>query len=121
MTTPMVNPEFIYKIAPKALFDASIAAGKFLGAPIDQQDGYIHFSTASQLGETLRLYFAGQPDLVIFSVRSYDLGAALRWEPSRGGQLFPHVYAELPMSRVVEQGRVDVPPGGIVPLPAFVR
>jgi uncharacterized protein (DUF952 family) len=121
MTAPMRNPDFVYKIAPKALFDASVAAGKFLGAPIDQQDGYIHFSTASQLAETLRLHFAGQSDLVIFSVRSYDLGATLRWEPSRGDQLFPHVYGELPMSLLVEQATVSVAPDGSVALPAFVR
>jgi uncharacterized protein (DUF952 family) len=121
MVTPMQNPDFIYKIASRALFDASLAAGRFTGMPIDAEDGYIHFSTAAQLGETLRLHFAGQADLIVFAVRSYDLGAGLRWEPSRGGQLFPHLYGELPMSAVTERATVAVASDGSVTLPEWVR
>ncbi|MEO7222243.1 MAG: DUF952 domain-containing protein, partial [Devosia sp.] len=85
----MRNPEFVYKIASHEAYRVFSKAGRFPGMPIDIKDGYVHFSTAAQLVETLRLYFAGQGDLVVFSVRTYDLGVGLRWEPSRGGQLFP--------------------------------
>jgi len=113
--------DFIYKIADRMMFERSLAAGRFLGAPIDQKDGYIHFSTAEQLAETLRLHFAGATDLVVFSVSAPALGDALRWEASRGGALFPHLYGELPMSAVLEKARVDVPADGKVVLPAFVK
>ncbi len=121
MTTPLQNPDFVYKIAPRELFEASRAAGKFLGAPIDLKDGYIHFSTATQLAETLRLHFAGQSDLVVFSVDAPALGAALRWEPSRGGQLFPHLYGELPMRAALQTAIVSVGADGSVALPDWVR
>lgn len=113
--------DFVYKIADRMLFERSLQAGRFLGAPIDLKDGYVHFSTAEQLAETLRLHFAGATDLVVFSVNAPKLGDALRWEPSRGGALFPHLYGELPMSALVEQARVDVPADGNVVLPAFVK
>lgn len=120
MVTPMRNPEFIYKIASRPVFEASQAAGRFLGMPIDHKDGYIHFSTATQLEETLRLHFAGQDDLVVFCVNAPDLGADLRWEPSRGGQLFPHLYGELPMSAIVAEATTDVAADGSVILPEWV-
>ena len=87
---------------------------------IDAQDGYIHFSTAEQLAETLSLHFKGQTGLVLFRVRSFDIGSKLVWEPSRGGELFPHVYGSFPMSAVTWQGTVDVGPDGGVTLPAEV-
>ena len=121
MVTPMPNPEFIYKIASRPVFEASAATGRFAGMPIDLKDGYVHFSTAAQLAETLRLHFAGQSDLIVFSVSCFDLGAGLRWEPSRGGQLFPHLYGELPMSAVVDQAVVAVAADGRVQLPEFVQ
>jgi uncharacterized protein (DUF952 family) len=67
---------------------------------VDHQDGYIHFSTALQAGETARRYFRDQPDLVVLEVEGDDLGADLRWEPSRGGDLFPHLYAPLACAQV---------------------
>lgn len=88
----------IYKIAPAALWREAEAAGRFEGAPVDLQDGYIHFSTASQARETARRHFAGQDDLVLVAVDTVALGSALRWEPSRGGDLFPHLYGPLPVS-----------------------
>ena len=81
----MLHPEFAYKVAPRGLVDAARAKGRFIGAPIDLSDGFIHLSTAEQLAETLRRYFAGQPDLVLFSVCMADfgpamvLGAVARW------------------------------------------
>ena len=121
MTTPMRNPEFIYKIATAENFAAAKAAGTYTGMPIDEKDGYIHFSTAGQLAETLGLHFKGQKGLVLFSVRSFDLGAMLRWEPSRRGQLFPHVYGTFPISAIAWQGTVDVGDDGSVTLPAEVK
>lgn len=86
----------IFKIVPAPLWRAAQAAGVFAGAPVDLADGYIHFSTAEQARETAAKHFAGQDDLLLVSVEAEDFGAALRWEPSRGGALFPHLYAPLP-------------------------
>ncbi|RYE87776.1 MAG: DUF952 domain-containing protein [Hyphomicrobiales bacterium] len=116
----MTNPDFIYKIASAENFAAAIAASTYRGMPIDEKDGYVHFSTAAQLAETLSLHFKGQSGLVLFSVRSADLGSKLVWEPSRGGQLFPHVYGTFPMSALAWQGMVDVGADGSVTLPAEV-
>lgn len=88
----------IYKIAPAALWDAASRAGTFDGAAVDLKDGYIHFSTAAQVRETAAKHFAGQADLVLVAVATGPLGDALKWEPSRGGALFPHLYAPLPTS-----------------------
>ncbi|MDB5701517.1 MAG: hypothetical protein JWL66_1716 [Sphingomonadales bacterium] len=74
--------------------------GAFAGAPVDLADGYIHMSTADQLDETLSKHFAGQTGLVIASIDLDVLGDALKWEPSRGGALFPHYYGKLPLSAV---------------------
>jgi len=90
----------IYKICPQALWREAEAAGLFNGAPVDLQDGYIHFSTATQVRETAAKHFAGQADLVLIAVDGDVLGADLRWEASRGGDLFPHLYAVMPVSAV---------------------
>lgn len=90
----------IYKICPQALWREAEEAGRFMGAPIDLQDGYIHFSTAAQARETAARHFAGQDDLVLVAVAEGALGDALRYEPSRGGDLFPHLYAPLPLDAV---------------------
>ena len=119
MVTP--NPDFVYKIATHAAYRVFVKSGTFPGMPIDINDGYVHFSTAEQLAETLRLHFAGQDNLVVFSVRTSDLGIALRWEPSRGGQLFPHLYGELPISTVGRHATIAVAADGSVTLPVWVR
>ena len=90
----------IYKIAPAALWREAEAAGVFLGAPVDLADGFIHFSSADQARETAARHFAGQADLVLVAVEEAALGPALRWEPSRGGALFPHLYGPLALSAV---------------------
>ncbi len=113
--------ETIYKVCSREVFAASVAAGRFLGAPIDLADGYLHFSTAAQLRETLRLYFAGEADLALFAVAAAPLGATLRWEASRGGELFPHLYAELPMAEIGETATSAVAADGAVELPGWVR
>jgi uncharacterized protein (DUF952 family) len=113
-------PQFIYKVSSREIYEASLAAGSFVGQPIDLQDGYIHFSSAAQLGETIRLYFAGLGDQVLFQVPAAPLGDALRWEASRGGDLFPHLFAELPMASVSNLALLDVPADGLVILPDWV-
>jgi uncharacterized protein (DUF952 family) len=90
----------IYKICPQALWRQAEAIGVFTGAPIDLQDGYIHLSTAEQARETAARHFAGQEDLLLVAVDEPGLGDALRYEPSRGGDLFPHLYAPLPLTAV---------------------
>ena len=94
----MVEP--IYKIAPRALWEAAKAKGRFDGAPVDEADGYIHFSTGQQARETAARHFARQDDLLLIAVDPARLGEALRFEPSRGGALFPHLYRVLKRSEI---------------------
>lgn len=91
----------IYKILRRPEWDAFCAAGETLGVPIDLADGYIHFSAAPQLAETAARHFADQSDLVLVAFDADKLGAALKWEPSRGGALFPHLYRALRLDEVV--------------------
>lgn len=97
---PMSPPQIIYKIVPVALWQEAQAAGVFRGAPVDLADGFIHFSTAQQVAETAAKHFAGQSDLLLVAVNADALGA-LKWEPSRGGALFPHLYAGMPLDAVL--------------------
>jgi len=83
---------------------AVLEAGSFDGAPVDIADGYIHLSTVDQLTETVDKHFAGQDDLHVAEVDLDALGDAVKWEPSRGGQLFPHLYGPLPLNVVVAYG-----------------
>ena len=91
----------IFKILDSALFEKAQASGQFAGAGIDLKDGYIHFSTREQVQETARLHFQGQTNLMVMAVAQDKLGEALKWEASRGGQLFPHLYGVLNMADVV--------------------
>ena len=91
----------IYKIASQAQWREAEAAGQFRGAPIDLADGFIHFSTAEQVRETAARHFSGRDDLVLAAVDAGRLGDALRYEVSRGGALFPHLYAPLDFSTVL--------------------
>lgn len=90
----------LYKIVPQALWRKAEAEGVFAGAPVDLADGYIHFSTAAQVRETAAKHFAGQDDLLLAAIDGDRLGEALKWEPSRGGALFPHLYAALDLAAV---------------------
>lgn len=91
---------FIYKITPRTAWEKAEQAGRYDGAPVDFSDGFIHFSTSAQVAETAAKHFAGQDDLLLVAVRADRLGAKLKWEPSRGGALFPHLYAPLDLSHV---------------------
>jgi uncharacterized protein (DUF952 family) len=87
--------QLIYKILSAAEWSAAERSGVFAGAGIDLQDRYIHFSTAAQAEETAAKHFAGQRDLVLVAVDADKLGDAVKWEVSRGGALFPHLYGTL--------------------------
>jgi uncharacterized protein (DUF952 family) len=115
------TPQLIYKIATAASYAPARMAEQYDGMPIDAADGYMHFSTAVQLAETLRLHFKGQSDLVILAVRTADL-PELVWEPSRNGQLFPHLYGgPLSLSAVEWEAPVTVDAEGNCRLPEGVR
>ena len=90
----------ISKICPVKLWHDAERAGAFAGSPVDLEDGFIHFSTAAQAPETAAKHFAGQADLLLIAVEAEALGSALRYEVSRGGALFPHLHAPLPLSAV---------------------
>lgn len=102
-------PQLIYKILSMNEWRAAEGEGVFWGAGIDLADGYIHFSTATQAAETAAKHFAGRNDLVLIAVDAEKLGTALKWEVSRGGALFPHLYAPLDLGFVL---RVDALPLG---------
>lgn len=93
--------ERIYKIMAATEWAAARAAGVYEGSAHDRRDGFIHFSTAAQAAETAAKHFAGQDGLVLLAVDATTLGEALKWEPSRGGALFPHLYGSLPVAAVV--------------------
>jgi uncharacterized protein (DUF952 family) len=108
----------IFKIFHRSQWADLRANGTTPGAPIDLADGYIHFSTLDQAAETAAKHFAGADDLMLVAVEADDLGEALKWEPSRGGALFPHLYAPLQLSQVrwaqplpLENGQHVFPPG----------
>jgi uncharacterized protein (DUF952 family) len=90
----------LYKILARTEWIAAMAGGRYDGSAADRRDGFIHLSSAEQLAGTAERHFAGQSDLLVLAVDPDRLGAALRWEPSRGGALFPHVYGPLPLDAV---------------------
>jgi uncharacterized protein (DUF952 family) len=90
----------IYKICERAAWREAERAGLYRGSALDLHDGFIHFSTAGQVVETAAKHFAGQTDLMLVAVDDEALGPTLKWETSRGGALFPHLYAALPLAAV---------------------
>jgi uncharacterized protein (DUF952 family) len=93
--------QVIYKICRRGEWRDAEQVGAFRGAPVDLADGYIHFSTGDQVAETARRHFAGFDDLLLVAVAVPALGPALKWEPSRGGALFPHLYGVLTLDAVL--------------------
>jgi uncharacterized protein (DUF952 family) len=91
----------VYKIVAVDLWQAAEDSGVFTGAGIDLNDGFIHLSTGAQARRTAQLYFKGQGNLVLVAVDGARLGAALKYEPSRDGDLFPHLYGPLPLAAVL--------------------
>ena len=92
----------VYKLLTRTEWTAAEAKGRFEGSAVDLADGFIHFSTAAQAPETGRKYFSGLSDLVVVGFDDSALGDGLKWEPSRGGDLFPHLYGPLPTTLAVE-------------------
>ncbi|ATQ41707.1 DUF952 domain-containing protein [Caulobacter mirabilis] len=103
----------VYKLLGHTEWEAALAKGVFEGSAVDLADGFIHFSTAAQAQETGRRYFAGQTDLLIVGFDADALGEALKWEASRGGDLFPHLYAPLPTHLAVEARPVALDADGV--------
>jgi uncharacterized protein (DUF952 family) len=97
----MVKP--IYKILSEGDYKAAKSRGQFLGSSDDLHDGFIHFSAGHQVAETLAKHYASQADLVLLSVDPHQLGPALKWERSRNGDLFPHLYGPLALDAVVAE------------------
>jgi len=111
-----MTDSLIYKIVDADTWAAARTAGRFDGAGIDLADGYIHFSARDQVAETARLHFAGREDVLLVAVDPARLGDALKWEESRGGALFPHLYAPLTMDAVAWVRPMPLGPDG-APVP----
>ncbi len=113
----MPTDRLIYKITPRDEWAAAEAKGKFEGASVDLADGFIHFSTADQVAETAAKHFRGAADLLLVAVETAPLGGALKWEASRGGALFPHLYGTLDPThaRIIEP--LSLGPDGIPMVP----
>ena len=106
-----------YKVLTAAEMETLEREGVFAGAEVDVADGYIHLSTAAQLTETVDKHFAGRDDLHVAAVDLDALGDRIRWELSRGGQLFPHLYGDLPLDAVIAYGLLERDEDGTVLLP----
>lgn len=113
----MSRPATAYKVLTADQMAVLEQEGVFTGAPVDKADGYIHLSTAAQLTETVDKHFTGQDDLHVAAVDLEAMGEAVKWEESRGGQLFPHLYADLPLSAVITYGPLKHDDDGTVRLP----
>jgi uncharacterized protein (DUF952 family) len=97
---PEGQDQHVFKVLRPGEWADFAASGRFEGSPDDRRDGFIHLSTAAQLPGTLSRHFGGEPEVMILTVDATALGSALRWEPSRGGDLFPHHYGLLEMAAV---------------------
>ena len=104
--------EHIYHVCRRTDWDVAKEAGSYEGSADDQRDGFIHFSTGEQLEASVQKHRAGQLGLVLLTVSTDKLGHDLRWEESRGGQLFPHLYGELPIEAVVKEQDLPLGPDG---------
>jgi len=111
----------LYKILPAALWREAERDGVFRGSPVDTRDGFIHFSSAEQAAETAAKHFAGERDLLLLWVASETLGDKLKWEPSRGGALFPHLYGELALAAVTRVDPLPLGPDGCHQFPPLDR
>ena len=112
------QPAVAYKVLTATEMAALLNDGRFSGALIDLADGYIHLSTAEQLAGTIAKHFAGQSGLHLAAVDLDRLGDSVRWELSRGDQLFPHIYGELPMAAVIAHRPLELRDDGPIALPA---
>ena len=114
----MNTPNIIYKICTRDEWESAEQLGRFTGSAADVADGFIHFSTAAQLRETAAKHFAGQTDLVVIAIDANRLGESIKWEPSRGGELFPHLYAALPTNSAIRVSPLPIGEDGILLFPS---
>jgi uncharacterized protein (DUF952 family) len=103
----------IYHMCPAEAWRAALRAGEYRGTEDDLRDGFIHFSTAAQIAESARRHRAGQSGLLLIAVESERLGDRLRWEPSRGGALFPHLHGPLDPAEAASVRPLPLGPGGV--------
>jgi uncharacterized protein (DUF952 family) len=111
----------IYKICPAPAWREAERAGVYKGSADDSRDGFIHFSTAAQVAGTAGKHFAGQRDLILLAIDADALGDALRWEPSRGGELFPHLYGDLDLGAVTDVLALRLRPDGTHDIPDLAQ
>ncbi len=104
-----MSEKLIYHCCPAEAWRAAEASGAYAGSPDDRRDGFIHFSTQAQVRTSTAKHRAGQAGLILLLVSADKLGPALKWEASRGGQLFPHLYGDLPVGAVIQA--IDLPLG----------
>lgn len=114
------QPSDVYKILPAGDWQGAVAAGSYAGSADDTRDGFIHLSTAEQLPGTAEKFFKGQRGLVLVQFAAADLGPALKWEPSRGGALFPHLYAVLPADKALAVVPLELDADGIPVMPGGI-
>jgi uncharacterized protein (DUF952 family) len=107
----------VYKIIDRDEWDAARSCGRYSGSADDKRDGFIHLSTAGQMRETAAKHFAGQRDMVLLAVKADALGDALKWETSRGGALFPHLYGSLRVSTVSQSWPLPLDDNGVHEFP----
>jgi uncharacterized protein (DUF952 family) len=107
----------LYRLVGAAEWREALSAGRYAGSEHDRRDGFLHFSTAGQAAETAEKHYAGRTDLVLLFVDAARLDSPLKWEPSRGGALFPHLYGTLPVSAVLRAEPLEPGPGGRPRLP----
>lgn len=117
----MVHPRLIFHMCRLDEWTAARAEGMYPGSSQDRADGFIHFSTAAQLAASAAKHRAGQAGLVLLTADAALLGPALRWEPSRGGDLFPHLYGPLPTTAVLRADELPLGPDGLHVLPGHAR
>lgn len=116
----MSTAQHIYHLAAAADWRAAQATGLYRGSPDDHRDGFMHFSTAAQVAESAARHRAGRADQVLLCIPAAALGQDLRWEISRGGQLFPHLYAALDIAKVISAVPLPVGPDGRHAFPALL-
>lgn len=102
-----MKPDCIYKVFTRDQWGDAQANLLFTGAPVDLADGFIHFSTAAQVEETVAKHFRGQTNLILATFNASDFGDALKWEVSRGGDLFPHLYDKLDITKCVSSYELE--------------